>query len=123
MRSHRFSLAVVLLVDLAACAPMRQPIVAVPERRFRTENQAAEHLRLPLDAPTRKNLEAFLTRFPQSSRREIVLRTICTYAMQANAPDVAVRRRAARERWRERQLHARETSNDANHPQARRRAS
>jgi len=35
-----------------------------------------------------KNLEAFLTRFPQSSRRELVLRTICTYAMQANAPDV-----------------------------------
>jgi thiol-disulfide isomerase/thioredoxin len=37
-----------------------------------------------------KNLEAFLTRFPQSSRREVVLRTICTYALQANAPGVAV---------------------------------
>lgn len=36
-----------------------------------------------------KNLEAFLTRFPRSSRREVVLRTICTYAMQANAPEVA----------------------------------
>jgi thiol-disulfide isomerase/thioredoxin len=35
-----------------------------------------------------KNLEAFLTRFPQSPRRELVLRTICTYAMQANAPGV-----------------------------------
>jgi len=37
-----------------------------------------------------KNLEAFLTRFPKSSRREVILRTICTYAMQANAPGVAV---------------------------------
>ena len=36
------------------------------------------------------NLEAFLTRFPQSSRRELVLRTICTYASQANSPDVVV---------------------------------
>ena len=35
-----------------------------------------------------KNLEAFLARFPKSSRRELVLRTICTYAMRANAPDV-----------------------------------
>jgi thiol-disulfide isomerase/thioredoxin len=38
-----------------------------------------------------KNLEDFLARFPKSSRREIVLRTICTYAMQANMPDVAAR--------------------------------
>jgi thiol-disulfide isomerase/thioredoxin len=38
-----------------------------------------------------KNLEAFLVRFPQSSRREVVLRTICTYALQANAPDAAVK--------------------------------
>jgi thiol-disulfide isomerase/thioredoxin len=37
-----------------------------------------------------KKLEAFLVRFPQSSRREVVLRTICTYALQANAPDVVV---------------------------------
>jgi len=37
-----------------------------------------------------KNLEAFLTRFPQTTRRELVLRTICTYAMQANAPEVVV---------------------------------
>jgi thiol-disulfide isomerase/thioredoxin len=37
-----------------------------------------------------KNLEAFLARFPQSSRRERVLRTICTYALQANAPGLAV---------------------------------
>jgi thiol-disulfide isomerase/thioredoxin len=37
-----------------------------------------------------KNLEAFLVRFPKSSRRELVLRTICTYALQANAPDVIV---------------------------------
>jgi thiol-disulfide isomerase/thioredoxin len=37
-----------------------------------------------------KKLEAFLVRFPQSPRRELVLRTICNYAMQANAPDVAV---------------------------------
>jgi thiol-disulfide isomerase/thioredoxin len=35
-----------------------------------------------------KNLDGFLTRFPKSSRREIVLRTICKYAMDANAPDV-----------------------------------
>jgi thiol-disulfide isomerase/thioredoxin/predicted negative regulator of RcsB-dependent stress response len=37
-----------------------------------------------------KNLEAFLERFPKSSRREVVLRTICTHALQANAPGVAV---------------------------------
>ena len=37
-----------------------------------------------------KDLEAFLERFPKSSRRELVLRTICTYAMQANAPSVVV---------------------------------
>ena len=37
-----------------------------------------------------KNLEAFLARFPNSSRREVVLRTICTYALRANAPDVVV---------------------------------
>jgi thiol-disulfide isomerase/thioredoxin len=37
-----------------------------------------------------KNLEAFLARFPKSSRRELVLRTICTYALQANAPGVIV---------------------------------
>jgi len=37
-----------------------------------------------------KNFEAFLVRFPQSSRREAVLRTICTYAQEANAPDVVV---------------------------------
>jgi thiol-disulfide isomerase/thioredoxin len=35
-----------------------------------------------------KNLEAFLARFPQSSRREAVLRTICSYALEANAPGV-----------------------------------
>jgi thiol-disulfide isomerase/thioredoxin len=37
-----------------------------------------------------KNLEAFLARFPHSSRRELVLRTICNYALQANAPNVVV---------------------------------
>jgi thiol-disulfide isomerase/thioredoxin len=37
-----------------------------------------------------RNLEAFLARFPKSSRREPVLRTICTYALEANAPDVVV---------------------------------
>ncbi len=37
-----------------------------------------------------KNLEAFLARFPTSTRRELVLRTICTYALQANAPGVIV---------------------------------
>jgi len=37
-----------------------------------------------------KNLEAFLARFPHSSRREMVLRTICTYALQANVPGVVV---------------------------------
>jgi thiol-disulfide isomerase/thioredoxin len=35
-----------------------------------------------------KNFEAFLERFPKSSRRELVLRTICTYALRANAPEV-----------------------------------
>lgn len=38
-----------------------------------------------------KNLEAFLVRFPQSSRREAVLRTICHYALEANAPGVIVK--------------------------------
>jgi thiol-disulfide isomerase/thioredoxin len=37
-----------------------------------------------------KNLQAFLDRFPQSSRREVVLRTICSYALVANAPGVIV---------------------------------
>lgn len=37
-----------------------------------------------------KNLEAFLARFPKSPRRELVLRTICTYGLQANAPGVVV---------------------------------
>jgi thiol-disulfide isomerase/thioredoxin len=35
-----------------------------------------------------KNLEAFLDRFPKTSRREAVLRTICAYAQEANAPEV-----------------------------------
>lgn len=61
MRSHRLRLAVALFWVLAACAGKRQAIVAVPERRFRTENQATEHLRLPLDPTTRKSLEAFLS--------------------------------------------------------------
>lgn len=38
-----------------------------------------------------KNLDGFLTRFPKTSRREIVLRTICSYALDANAPDVVAR--------------------------------
>ena len=38
-----------------------------------------------------KNFEAFLARFPQSTRREAVLRTLCNYAQEANAPDVVVR--------------------------------
>ena len=37
-----------------------------------------------------KNLQAFLDRFPHSSRREVVLRTICSYALVANAPGVIV---------------------------------
>jgi thiol-disulfide isomerase/thioredoxin len=37
-----------------------------------------------------KNLEAFLTRFPKSSRRQLVLGAICNYATQANAPGVVV---------------------------------
>jgi thiol-disulfide isomerase/thioredoxin/tetratricopeptide (TPR) repeat protein len=37
-----------------------------------------------------KNLQAFLDRFPHSSRREAVLRTICSYALAANAPGVIV---------------------------------
>ncbi|MBZ5669924.1 MAG: TlpA family protein disulfide reductase [Acidobacteriia bacterium] len=38
-----------------------------------------------------KNLEDFLTRFPKTSRRELVLRTICREAMEANAPGVTVK--------------------------------
>jgi len=37
-----------------------------------------------------RNLRAFLDRFPHSSRREAVLRTICSYALAANAPGVIV---------------------------------
>jgi thiol-disulfide isomerase/thioredoxin/predicted negative regulator of RcsB-dependent stress response len=37
-----------------------------------------------------KNLQAFLDRYPHSSRREAVLRTICSYALAANAPGVIV---------------------------------
>ena len=36
-----------------------------------------------------ENLEAFLARFPKSHRGEMVLRTICTLAMEANDPGVA----------------------------------
>ncbi|MGO8790326.1 MAG: redoxin family protein [Terriglobia bacterium] len=38
-----------------------------------------------------KNFEDFLARFPESSHREAVLRTICKYAQEANAPDIVVR--------------------------------
>jgi thiol-disulfide isomerase/thioredoxin len=38
-----------------------------------------------------KNLEDFLARFPKTSRRELVLRTICREAMEANAPDVTAK--------------------------------
>ena len=38
-----------------------------------------------------KNLEKFLSRFPKTSRRELVLRTICREAMEANAPGVTVK--------------------------------
>ena len=38
-----------------------------------------------------KNLQAFLDHFAQSSRREVVLRTICSYALLANAPAVVLR--------------------------------
>jgi thiol-disulfide isomerase/thioredoxin len=40
---------------------------------------------------TIENLESFLARFPHSSRREVVLRTLCSYALVANAPDVTVK--------------------------------
>jgi thiol-disulfide isomerase/thioredoxin len=68
-------------------APEAQPSTDASEQRalddaFRTAEGNPQALL--------KNLEAFLARFPQSSRREIVLRTICTYAMQANVPSVAV---------------------------------
>ena len=38
-----------------------------------------------------EHLEAFLDRFPRSPRRELVLRTICTYALQANDPGAVVK--------------------------------
>jgi hypothetical protein len=38
-----------------------------------------------------KNLEDFLTRFPKSFRRELVLRTICREATDTNAPDVTLK--------------------------------
>lgn len=38
-----------------------------------------------------KKLAEFLDRFPQSARRAVVLRTICTYAQEANEPGVVVK--------------------------------
>ena len=38
-----------------------------------------------------QSLEDFLERFPQSSRREVVLRTICHEATTANAPDITLK--------------------------------
>ncbi len=38
-----------------------------------------------------KNMSDFLDRFPQTSQREIVLRTICSYGAAANAPEVVIR--------------------------------
>jgi thiol-disulfide isomerase/thioredoxin len=38
-----------------------------------------------------QNLESFLAQYPHSSRREVVLRTICSYALVANAPDAVVK--------------------------------
>jgi thiol-disulfide isomerase/thioredoxin len=38
-----------------------------------------------------KNLEDFLARFPKTGRRELVLRTICREAVEANAPDVTLK--------------------------------
>jgi thiol-disulfide isomerase/thioredoxin len=38
-----------------------------------------------------KNLEDFLARFPKTVRRELVLRTICREAVEANAPDVTLK--------------------------------
>jgi thiol-disulfide isomerase/thioredoxin len=38
-----------------------------------------------------KNLEDFLRRFPKTSRRELVLRTICREATEANAPGVTAK--------------------------------
>jgi thiol-disulfide isomerase/thioredoxin len=37
-----------------------------------------------------KNMSAFLDRFPQSTRREVVLRTICDYAATSNSPAIVV---------------------------------
>ena len=37
-----------------------------------------------------KNMSEFLDRFPQSTRREAVLRTICSYAATANSPAIVV---------------------------------
>jgi thiol-disulfide isomerase/thioredoxin len=38
-----------------------------------------------------QKLQSFLVRYPHSSRREVVLRAICSYAMEANAQDVIVK--------------------------------
>jgi len=38
-----------------------------------------------------KNLETFLERFPETHRREIILRTICQEASEANAPAVTIK--------------------------------
>jgi thiol-disulfide isomerase/thioredoxin len=38
-----------------------------------------------------KSLEDFLERFPQSSRREVVLRTICHESTAANAPEITLK--------------------------------
>lgn len=95
----RFTLSVCIFATLAspslrAAQPAPGPSGAIPSAQTSTdvEEQAAldDAFRSAEGNPQAliKNLDAFLTRFPKSSRREIVLRTICTYAMDANAPDV-----------------------------------
>ncbi len=95
----RFALSVCLMgstgwISLRAAQAGASPPVAAPSTQTSTdiEEQAAldEAFRSAEGNPQIiiRNLDAFLKRFPHSSRRELVLRTICTYALDANAPDV-----------------------------------
>jgi thiol-disulfide isomerase/thioredoxin len=85
------------LISLPGAQSGGKPGVATPSTQTSTdvEEQAAldDAFRSAEGNPQTliRNLDAFLTRFPKSSRREIVLRTLCTYAMDANAPDAVAR--------------------------------
>ena len=101
----RMVLAVALgtcLVDAGTTLPMRAGQTLVKPEEKATEPQAlpdADEQRALNDAFRSaqgnpqiviKNMSDFLNRFPHTSRREIVLRTICSYGAAANSPGVVL---------------------------------